>query len=37
VEVKSPSCETADTYASPDHDLTKGKIGVKRDIEFVIR
>jgi tetratricopeptide (TPR) repeat protein len=37
VEVKSPSCEKADTYESPDHDLTKGKIGVKRDIEFVIR
>ena len=37
VEVKSPSCEKADTYESPDHDLTKGKIGIKRDIEFVIR
>jgi serine/threonine-protein kinase len=37
VEVKSPSCEKADTYESPDHDLTKGKIGVKRDVEFVIR
>jgi hypothetical protein len=37
VEVKSPSCEKADTYESPNHDLTKGKIGIKRDIEFVIR
>ncbi|HEV8039911.1 MAG TPA: protein kinase [Bryobacteraceae bacterium] len=37
VEVKSPSCEKTDLYESPDHDLTKGKIGVKRDIEFVIR
>jgi len=37
VEVRSPSCEKADTYESPDHDLTKGKIGVKRDVEFVIR
>jgi hypothetical protein len=37
VEVKSPNCEKADTYESPDHDLTKGKIGIKHDIEFVIR
>ncbi len=37
VEVKSPTCEKTDTYESPDHDLTQGKIGVKRDIEFVIR
>lgn len=37
VEVKSPGCEKADMYESPDHDLTKGKVGVKRDIEFVIR
>ena len=37
VEVKSPSCEKTDTYASPDHDLTKGKIGIKRDLEFVVR
>ncbi len=31
VTVTSPSCEKPDTYASPDHDLTKGKIGIKRD------
>jgi serine/threonine-protein kinase len=37
VEVKSPSCEKPDTYESPDHDLTTGKVGIKRDIEFVIR
>ena len=37
VEVKSPGCEKTDTYESPDHDLTKGKVGIKRDIEFVIR
>jgi eukaryotic-like serine/threonine-protein kinase len=37
VEVKSPSCEKTDLYESPDHDLTKGKIGVRRDVEFVIR
>jgi len=37
VEVKSPSCEKADKYESPDHDLTTGKVGIKRDIEFVIR
>ena len=37
VEVKSPNCEKTDKYESPDHDLTKGKIGIKHDIEFVIR
>jgi hypothetical protein len=37
VEVKSSSCEGSDTYESPDHDLTTGKIGIKRDSEFVIR
>jgi hypothetical protein len=37
VEVKSPSCDKSDTYASPDHDLTKGKVGIKRDLEFVVR
>jgi serine/threonine-protein kinase len=37
VEVKSPSCEHADTYDSPNRDLTKGKIGIKSNPEFVIR
>jgi hypothetical protein len=37
ITVSSPACESSDTYTSTDHDLTKGKIGVKRDIEFVIR
>jgi hypothetical protein len=37
VEVQSPSCEHADTYESPQGDLTKGKIGIKSNPEFVIR
>ena len=37
VEVHSPSCEHADTYESPQGDLTKGKIGIKSNPEFVIR
>jgi len=37
VTVKTPSCDAPDTFASPDHDLTKGKIGIKKDLEFVVR
>jgi serine/threonine protein kinase len=37
VEVRSPSCEHPDTYDSPNRDLTKGKIGIKSNPEFVIR
>src|SRR5262249_51719190 len=37
VTVTSPSCEKPDTYASPDHDLTKGKIGIKAFLFFVFR
>ncbi len=37
VEVKSPSCEHPDSYDSPQRDLTKGKIGIKSNPEFLIR
>jgi hypothetical protein len=37
VQVKSPICERADTYSSPDNDLTEGKTGIKRDLLFIIR
>jgi hypothetical protein len=37
IVVNSPKCEKPDIYTADDRDLTKGKIGIKRDIEFVIR
>jgi|SRR5215471_898775 len=37
VEVRSSSCEHADSYDSPQRDLTKGKIGIKSGPMFVIR
>lgn len=37
VVVRSPDCSDADTYESADRDLTKGKVGVKPNVEFVIR
>lgn len=37
IVVKSPSCEKPDTYTSEDRDLTKGKIGIKPNLVFVIR
>jgi len=37
VTVESPICDHADTYESADRDLTKGKIGVKPNVEFIIR
>jgi serine/threonine-protein kinase len=35
--VQSPSCDHADTYDSPQRDLTKGKIGIKPNSEFLVR
>ena len=37
VSVQSPACDQMDSYESPDRDLTKGKIGVKPNVEFIIR
>ena len=37
ISVASPKCEKPDVYTADDRDLTKGKIGIKHDIEFVIR
>jgi hypothetical protein len=37
VVVQSPSCDQADTYDSPQRDLTKGKIGIKPNSEFLVR
>jgi hypothetical protein len=36
VVVQSPSCDHADTYDSPQRDLTKGKIGIKPNSEFLV-
>jgi len=37
VSVTSPACDQMDSYESPAGDLTKGKIGVKPNVEFLIR
>ena len=38
ITVRSPSCgDQPDIYESADRDLTKGKIGVKPNVEFIIR
>jgi len=37
VVVRSPSCEQAETYDSPQRDLTTGKIGIKPNPGFLVR
>ena len=37
VVVKSPACDGAETYESQQRDLTKGKIGIKSNPEFLVR
>jgi hypothetical protein len=37
VSITAPGCDQMDPYESPDRDLTKGKIGVKPNVEFIIR